>query len=72
VLEPVEARIMGSASFLLLVVAIILVVFPRLVTYPLIVLSLWIAVALAYRAYELRKHQPKKLESETAKQLEGE
>jgi len=72
VLEPVEARIMLSASFLLVAMAVILVVFPRLVTYPLIVLSLWISFALAYRAYELRKHRPKKLESETAKQLDRE
>jgi cardiolipin synthase len=54
VLEPVEARLMLSTGFLLLGVALITWLFPRVVTYPFVVLLLWISVALFYRAYRLK------------------
>jgi Phosphatidylserine/phosphatidylglycerophosphate/cardiolipin synthases and related enzymes len=54
VLEPVEARIMLSAGLLLLGLAILIWFFPRALTYPLIVILLWISLALLYRAYRLR------------------
>jgi cardiolipin synthase len=55
VFEPVEARIMIFAGTLLLAMAIFSALFPRLLTYPLVALFLWIALALFYRGYKLRR-----------------
>jgi cardiolipin synthase A/B len=76
VLEPVEARIMVTVGVLLLTLAIFFAFFPRLLAYPLIVVSVWIAVALLYRGYKLhrRKGQRDKVErdtAETAKEEQG-
>ncbi len=59
VLEPVEARLMLVAGLLLLGLAVLMWFFPRALTYPLIVILLWISLALLYRAYRLqiRKEQ---------------
>ncbi|HEU4714025.1 MAG TPA: phospholipase D-like domain-containing protein [Pyrinomonadaceae bacterium] len=57
VLEPVEARIMLSAGLLTMGLAVIGWFFPRGLTYPLIVLLLWISLALLYRAYKLKFHK---------------
>lgn len=54
VLEPVEARIMFISALLLIGFSVLAWFFPRVVTYPLIVLLLWISLALFYRAYQLR------------------
>jgi cardiolipin synthase len=54
VLEPVEARIMLSAGLLLLGIVVLLWFFPRALTYPLIVILLWVSLALLYRAYRLQ------------------
>ncbi|HEX5885899.1 MAG TPA: phospholipase D-like domain-containing protein [Pyrinomonadaceae bacterium] len=54
VLEPVEAQIMVSTSLLLLAIAVLTWFFPRALTYPLIVVLLWISLALLYRAYRLQ------------------
>lgn len=54
VLEPVEARIMVSTSLLLLALVVLMWFFPRVLTYPLIVVLLWISLALLYRAYRLQ------------------
>ncbi|MEX2264111.1 MAG: phospholipase D-like domain-containing protein [Bryobacteraceae bacterium] len=57
-LAPVEARILATAGALLLGLAILFVFFPSVLVYPAIVLSLWMGVALLYRAYKLhRKHK---------------
>lgn len=53
VLEPVEAHIMLSAALLVLAVAAIAWFFPWVLTYPLIVVLLWISLALFYRTYRL-------------------
>src|SRR6185503_255303 len=53
VLEPVEAHIMVTAGALLLALAIVFWFFPRLLVYPLIVLFVWIAFALFYKAHKL-------------------
>jgi cardiolipin synthase len=55
VLEPLEGRIMATAGVLLLGGATLAAVFPRLVIYPLVMLSVWIAVTLLYRAHTLRR-----------------
>ncbi|HEU4508421.1 MAG TPA: phospholipase D-like domain-containing protein [Pyrinomonadaceae bacterium] len=56
VLEPVEARIMVTAAFLMLGLAVLFWFFPRSLTYPLIVILLWVSFALLYRAYKLEVH----------------
>ncbi len=54
VLEPVEARIMVTAGVLLLALAVLFAWFPRLLVYPLVVILVWVALALLYRAYKLK------------------
>lgn len=58
VLEPVEARLMVIAGLLLIGLATLAWFFPRALTYPLIVLMLWISLALLYRAYRLKHTKP--------------
>jgi cardiolipin synthase len=55
VLEPVEARIMIAAAVLLLVVGALVALFPRLAAYPMAAVAAWIAGALLYRGYGLRR-----------------
>jgi len=55
-LEPAEAKIMVSAAGILLTLAALAVLWPRLLTVPFAVLSAWVAVALIVRAYRLRRH----------------
>ena len=54
VLEPVEARLMIIVGLLLLGIATLAWFFPRVLTYPLIVLMVWISLALLYRAYRMK------------------
>jgi cardiolipin synthase len=54
VLEPVEAQLMLVAGLLLLGVALVAWMFPHVVTYPFVVVLIWISLALFYRAYRLR------------------
>jgi cardiolipin synthase len=54
VLEPVEARLTAIAGVLLLLLAAVFVLFPRLLAYPLLVLFVWFGVALLYRSVKLR------------------
>ena len=66
VLEPVEARIMVTAAFLMLGFAVLFWFFPRSLTYPLIVILAWISFALLYKAYrlEIRGEEQTALERE--------
>lgn len=77
VLEPVEARIMITVGLLLLGLAILFALFPRLLVYPLVVVFVWIAVALLYRGYKLHRRKGERSEvngdtSETLKESEDE
>jgi cardiolipin synthase A/B len=54
-LEPVETRIMLVAATLLVVVGVLVAVFPRLAAYPIAAIAIWIAGALFYRSYRLRR-----------------
>lgn len=54
VLEAVEARLLLAVALAVLALTILMAVFPRLIAYPLAVLSGWIGVALLYRAWKLR------------------
>lgn len=55
VLEPVESRLMATAGALLLAVSVVFAVFPRVLAYPLIAVSVWLAVTLLVRGYRLRR-----------------
>lgn len=60
VLEPVEARIATLCGLLLLGIAIVFVFFPRVLTYPLVLLLVWIALGLLYRGYTLYRRKKKR------------
>jgi cardiolipin synthase A/B len=53
VLEPVEARLMMVAAVLLLLLAILFAVFPKVLAYPVVVIFIWTGLALLYRSYKL-------------------
>ena len=55
VLGPAEARIMGTAATILLLLSIVAVKWPRFVTFPLAFIGTWVAIALFIRAYKLHK-----------------
>jgi cardiolipin synthase A/B len=61
VLGPVEARIMMAAGCSLLLAAVLIALFPRLLAYPLALVAGWIAATLLYRGYRLQRqrHNPR-------------
>ena len=60
ILEPVEARIMLAAGAILLGLATLFALFPRLLVYPLIAAMVWIACALLWTGWGLhRKKRPR-------------
>jgi cardiolipin synthase len=54
-LGPAEARIMGVAGLLLVAGSVIAVLWPRIVSLPLAVIGLWVAVSAFIRAFRLRR-----------------
>ena len=56
-LEPVETRIMLAVAIVLLIVGALAAIFPRLVAYPIAAVVTWIAGALVYRSYRLRRRR---------------
>jgi len=58
ILGPAEARVMVAASCMLAVLSVVAVLWPRVVTIPLAVLGVWIAIALVIRAYRLHNEGP--------------
>jgi cardiolipin synthase len=64
-LGPAEARIMASAAVLLVGLAVIAIFWPRVITVPLALVGVWVAVALLVRAYKLH-HESKPLPSTKA------
>ncbi|HEY8458731.1 MAG TPA: phospholipase D-like domain-containing protein [Blastocatellia bacterium] len=54
-LGPAEARIMGIAGALLVAASIIAVLWPRVVSIPLAVIGVWVAVSAFIRAFRLRR-----------------
>jgi cardiolipin synthase len=55
VIEPIEARIATWAGAALLVLAILFALFPRVLAYPLVALSAWVAIALLVQGYRLHR-----------------
>lgn len=56
VLEPVEARLMLFSGLLALGLSLLGWFFPRGLSYPIVFMLFWIALALLYRAYKLKFH----------------
>jgi cardiolipin synthase len=54
-LGPAEARIMGTAGLLLVAASVIAVMWPRVVSLPLAVIGVWVAVSAFIRAFHLRR-----------------
>ena len=54
VLEPIESHIMIPAALVLVAVSTLFAAFPPLLVYPVLLILLWFAVALLYRARKLR------------------
>ncbi len=59
ILGPAEARVLGGAGLILLLLSVLALFWPRLVTVPAAVLGLWIAFSLLLRAYQLHKQAKK-------------
>ena len=55
VIEPIETRLLAWTGFGLLVLAVLFVVFPRVLAYPAGVILAWLALALLYRGYRLHR-----------------
>ena len=58
-LGPAESNVMAGGGVLLLVLALVCIVLPRLVTVPLALLAAWVATTLLVRAGRLRMARPK-------------
>lgn len=54
-LEPIETHIMIPAALLLLALSAIFAQFPALLVYPVLLTLFWLAMALLYRAWKLRR-----------------
>jgi cardiolipin synthase len=57
VFEPAEAHLMFFGGIILLALAVLSAFFPRFLAYPVILLSLWFAIALLDRGRKLRREQ---------------
>lgn len=68
VLEPVEGSIMVTAAVVLLGLSILFWFFPRVLTYPVIVILLWISFALFFRASKLEAQGKEQEAAETGLQ----
>jgi cardiolipin synthase len=55
VIDPIEARIAGWAGGLLLVLAVLFALIPRVIAYPLALLMIWSAIALLVQSYKLHR-----------------
>ena len=55
VLEPVEARLMTAGGVLSLILAALFAVFPYALTYPLLILLVWLGIALLHRGHDLHR-----------------
>ena len=54
-LGPAEARLMGLAGLALFVMAVVALLWPRVIVVPFAVVGVWIALALWLRAWRLRR-----------------
>jgi cardiolipin synthase len=60
VLGPVEARLLTAAGLMLCALSALVAIFPRALAYPVSALGVWGALALLWKAIELRRlRQPR-------------
>jgi len=71
VIEPVEARITAAVGVLLLSLAILFTLFPRLIAYPLGVFLLWIGGALLYQGVELHRAKARRKSGSNVASVKG-
>jgi cardiolipin synthase len=55
VLEPIESHLALGAGIALCVAAAVFVFFPKMIAYPVVVLSVWGGLALLYKGFRLRR-----------------
>jgi cardiolipin synthase len=55
VLGPAEARLLGAVGLLILILALVALLWPRIVMVPLALAGIWAALALLARAWRLRR-----------------
>jgi cardiolipin synthase len=60
-LGPADARIMFSAGLILLALAVLAILWPRILALPVAFLSIWFALALILRAYRTRTNHRKNI-----------
>lgn len=70
-LGPAEARIMLTVALLLTGVSAVAVLWPRVVTFPLAFLGLWVALALFIKAYNLRREGKRAQGSPSSHSMKG-
>lgn len=58
VIEPVETRLLVWTGLIMLGVALLLAMFPRMLAWPVAMLLVWLAFAVLYRSYQIRRHPP--------------
>jgi cardiolipin synthase len=54
VLGPAEAKIMFAAAWLLVLLSVVAILWPRVLAVPIAVLGGWVAISLLVKAYRLR------------------
>jgi cardiolipin synthase len=57
VLGPAEARIMGGAGVALLALAVLGLVWPRVIAVPVALIALWVALGLLLHARSLHRER---------------
>jgi cardiolipin synthase len=72
VLGPAEARIMYSAGVLLLGLSFLAVFWPRLITMPLAVIGVWVAISLFIKAFALYREGKKEERLLSQRRMEAE
>lgn len=55
-LGPAESKVMAAGGGILVVMATVAVLWPRVLTVPIAVAALWVALTLLVRAWRLRRH----------------
>jgi cardiolipin synthase len=61
---------MGSAGLLLVIASVVAVMWPRVVSWPLAVIGVWVAVSAFIRAFHLRREG--KREERSSKSIQNE
>jgi cardiolipin synthase len=58
VLGPAEANLLGVVAAMLIAVAVLAVLWPRLLSIPIAVITAWLGVVMGLRALRLHRTRP--------------